>query len=206
MRVILFAALGAATGAAALELVYLLPNDHSIIATAPAYVIPGLVFGIAFGVVLLRLEFLRATGAVAYTTVSTLSHAAASYLAIAIIDPISSVLPISSALETPFGTAAARVFRIYGIADFSVTGFIASVVGGGLLAGATALLIRRLQWPLLIVAGAVLGAFLPLIDLHSSSGVGVFLFYAIWQAGYAATLAAILPPTASAAAASAAVK
>jgi hypothetical protein len=174
VRVILFAALGAAIGAAAVEFIDLLPNDQTIQIFRPTFTIPGLVFGVVFGIALLRLKLVRAAGAVAYAAASTLSNMAATTLAVAIDDPIGSILP-------------------NGIAAFGVTGFIAGAVGGGLLAGVTALLIRHLRWPLLIVAGAVLGAFLPLIDLSSSGGA--FLFYAIWQAGYAATLAAILPRT-----------
>jgi hypothetical protein len=180
VRIILFAAIGAASGAAAAELLDLLPSDQAIQIFRPIFIIPGLFFGAIVGVALRHLGHVSATGAVAYAIASTLSNAAATYLAMVIF------------LVHPNGTAV-----------LGVTGFIAGAMGGGLLAGATALLIRHFRWPL-IAAGAVLGAFLPLIDLHSI--VGPFLFYAIWQGGYAATLAAILPRTASAATPSTPVK
>jgi hypothetical protein len=179
VRVILFAALGAATGAAAIELTDLLPSDY-LIPEPYTDIIPGLIFGIAFGVVLRRLGFVRTTGAVAFAAASTLSQLTAVTLAVPSFDPTSSIL-----------------VSVGKVAPTSVTGFIAGAVGGGLLAGATALLIRRLRWrwPLLIAAGAVLGAFLPVIYLGNdcNNAVGSILFYQIWQGGYAATLAAILP-------------
>jgi hypothetical protein len=46
------------------------------------------------------------------------------------------------------------------------------------------------RWPLLIAAGAVLGAFLPLGNVEQIHGI--WIFYILWQAGYAAALAACL--------------
>jgi len=172
-RIILFAVVGAVTGAAAVEPIGLLSTENQQLRAM--FTLPGLIFGVAFSVALLRFKFVSMAAAFAYVAASTLSHMAAVTTVLA-IGPINPSFPILDLLS--------------GRAGFSFTGFSAGAVGGGLLAGATALLIRRLQWPLLIVAGAVLGAFLPLTDLGLG---GFFLFYAIWQGGYAATLAAILP-------------
>lgn len=196
VRVIVFAALGAASGAVAVELLDLLSDDQTILIFSPVIIIPGLIFGAVFGVALRRLGFVRTAGAVACVAASTLSHAVAIVVAVhlsLILEPVLKTFALHESglnLGPSLGETA-----VYG-----VIGLVAGAAGGGLLAGATALLIRHLRWPLLIGAGAVLGAFLPLIDLGRSDRPFVsfvsflmILFYTIWQSGYAATLAAILP-------------
>jgi len=167
LRILLFAALGAVTGSAAIELTDLVSAGSSL------YVFPGFVFGLAFGAVLYRLKLVGLPGGAVYLLTSTLSHAAAVFLAIAILKSVESMFGHDDNI------------------NFAVIGFIAGGLGSAFLGGATAFLIRCRRWPLLIVAGAVLGAVLPLIKLDDIGGP--YLFYAIWQAGYAATFAALLP-------------
>src|SRR5216683_2319226 len=131
-----FAGLGALTGAIAGVLIAIDFNWASL------YVLPGLVFGLAFGALLHRQRLLRSGRAALYVAAATLA--------------------------------------------------IAAAVGGGLLAGATVLLLRIARWPLLVVAGALLGALLPIL-VEGGDVIGTVAFYILWQGGYAAALAASLP-------------
>ena len=111
-------------------------------------------------------------GEAVYLVASTLAHAAVVFLAIVVQKPIESM------------------FGHNDNADFAILGITAGGLDSALLGAATAVLIRCTRWPFLIVAGACLGALLPSISLEALCGM--FLFYVIWQAGYAATFAAIL--------------
>jgi hypothetical protein len=67
----------------------------------------------------------------------------------------------------------------------------AGTTGGALLAGANRLLVPGASWIAPTIVGGVLG---PLVMLHDLGPfLGRLMFYLIWQAGYAAALAAALP-------------
>jgi hypothetical protein len=132
------------------------------------YSLPGLVFGVAVGVALWRAGRLRPAQAVGFALAATVANALAVVATLTANDPIAPLL---------------------GRASLAGTGAIGGAVGGGLLAASTARWLAHGRWPLLAVVGAMLGLLLPIID----SAVGEAIFYIVWQAGYAACLAASLP-------------
>src|SRR5216683_5796257 len=148
-----FAGLGALTGAIAGVLIAIDFNWASL------YVLPGLVFGLAFGALLHRQRLLRSGRAALYVAAATLANAAAVVTAMQSLDTVEAIV------------GSGRL-------GLALSGVIAGAVGGGLLAGATVLLLRIARWPLLVVGGDV---------------IGTVAFYILWQGGYAAALAASLP-------------
>lgn len=168
MKIIAFALLGAVTGAISAAL--LLAFDFK--AYSP-YVVPGVVFGIAFGVVFWQRRWLRLERSAAYLVAAGLANAAAVFVALHILDEVGEIV----------GKGAATL----------VTGVIAGAVGAGLLTGITSLLLSIARWPLPIAAGALLGALLPVFV--DGQDAGLFGFYILWQGGFAAAVAATLPPT-----------
>jgi len=162
-----FAGLGALTGAIAGVLIAIDFNWASL------YVLPGLVFGLAFGALLHRQRLLRSGRAALYVAAATLANAAAVVTAMQSLDTVEAIV------------GSGRL-------GLALSGVIAGAVGGGLLAGATVLLLRIARWPLLVVAGALLGALLPIL-VEGGDVIGTVAFYILWQGGYAAALAASLP-------------
>jgi len=163
-----FAGLGALTGAIAAGVLIAIDFNW-----ASLYVLPGLVFGLAFGTLLHRQRLLRPGRAALYAAAATLANAAAVVAAMQSLDTV----------ETIVGSG--------GTPALALSGGIAGAVGGGLLAAAAAPPLRIGQWPRLAAAGALLGALLPI--LIEGQEISIFAFYMIWQAGYAAALAATLP-------------
>src|SRR5712671_2806568 len=133
-----FAGLGALTGAIAGVLIAIDFSPTSL------YVVPGLVFGLAFGALLHRQRLLRSGRAALYVAAATLANAAAVVTAMQSLDTVEAIV------------GSGRL-------GLALSGVIAGAVGGGLLAGATVLLLRIARWPLLVVAGALLGALLPIL-------------------------------------------
>lgn len=166
-RLLRFAGLGALTGATAAGV--LVAVDYQ---WASLYVLPGLVFGLAFGTLLRRLRLLSLGRAALYCAAATLANAAAVVTAMQSLDTVEAIV------------GAGRL-------ALALSGSIAGAVGGGLLALAMIPPLRIAQWPRLVAAGALLGMALPL--LIDGREIGTFAFYLIWQAGYAAALAATLP-------------
>jgi hypothetical protein len=160
-----FALLGAVTGAVTAALLRALDTETSL------YVVPGLVFGVAIAIALWQRRRLPPVRAAAYVVAVSLANAAAVSIALSTSDDVASIVGKEA------GTA--------------VTGVIAGAVGAGLATGATALLasIARWLWP--IAVGAILGAILPVFVDGGDSGI--FVFYILWQAGFAAATAATLP-------------
>jgi hypothetical protein len=74
----------------------------------------------------------------------------------------------------------------------ALAGVIAGAVGGGLLGSITACLIsvRERLWPLAV--GAALGLLVPVAVEWDA--FGIFVFYILWQGGYAAALAPVVSP------------
>jgi hypothetical protein len=166
--VLVFALLGTVTGALAAAAINIAELEDGAL-----YLVPGLIFGVAFGVALWHRGFLRPVGAGAYALAAALAHGAAMGAATQLSEPVHHLLG--------GGDDPALV----------VSGVVAGAIGGGLLAAVTRFLAPIPRWPWLIAAGALLGA-LMLIALDYDPW-GVFPFYMIWQAGYAAALALILP-------------
>jgi hypothetical protein len=136
------------------------------------YLFPGLIFGAAFAGMLKRHR--KATGGqvAAFVLASGAANATAVFVCLALVDPLQDTL-ITSDL---------------GIA---ICGAIAGAIGGGLLAVATRRLFPGASLARPVAAGAMLG--LAVLAMTSLEAPGVFLFYIVWQAGYAAALASSLP-------------
>jgi hypothetical protein len=166
MTIFAFALLGAVTGALTAALLMALDFKENSL-----YVVPGVVFGIAVAIALWRRWRQPPARAVAYVIAVSLANAAAVFTAISILDEVAKIV----------GKGAST----------AVTGIIAGAVGASLATGATALLIATTRWPWPIVVGAVLGAMLPVFV--DGPDAGLFAFYIVWQSGFAAATAAMLP-------------
>jgi hypothetical protein len=165
--IITFAVFGAVTGA--LSAAILLAFDFK---GNSLYVVPGLVFGIAFAMALWQRWRLPPARAIAYLAAVSLANAAAVFTGIFILDEVATIVDKG--------------------ASTAITGVIAGAIGAGLATGAAALLMSITRWPWPIAVGAILGGTLP-IFVDGPDG-GVFVFYIIWQAGFAAATVATLPP------------
>jgi len=132
------------------------------------YCLPGLVFGAAFGAAWWRAGRLDPAQAAGFALAATLANALAVAAALTANDPIEPLLDGAS---------------------LAGAGAIGGAVGGGLLARLAAGWLKLARWPLLALAGAVLGLLLPIFD----SAAGEIAFYVVWQAGYAVALAVCLP-------------
>jgi hypothetical protein len=139
---------------------------------ASIYLFPGLIFGILFGGLLSRQRRIGAGQTVVFVLSSAIANAIAVFVCLAFADPLSDRIAIPD----------------LGIA---VSGAIAGAVGGGLLVAATRLLIPGATIGLPIAVASALG--IVVTAVMELDRAGVFLFYIVWQAGYAASLAASLP-------------
>ena len=170
-----FALLGAVSGSVATTLIWLLPEATLGILEwrpgewfflSPFSLLPGLVFGLIIGWALYRGGHAGPRTFAAYVAASTVSYLAAVNL----------------------------VFGIYGyVGSLWPTGMIGGLLGGACLTGLAAWMfafVRKFRpIALMLVAGCALGALLGI-------GVGFWwalVFFAVWQAGYAAAFATALP-------------
>ncbi len=170
-----FALLGASSGAIATGLLMVLPQRWKIeiadvLWLSSLSVVAGLVFGIIFGAVLRYLGLATPRAAVLYALASTLSYFLAVNLALHLVDRLEAIWQV---------------------------GLIAGVVGAACLTALAAWLLpfaRRIgPCALMLAAGCLLGAVLE-FPLRGNGGFADwFVFYAIWQAGYAAAFATALP-------------
>ena len=170
-----FALLGAITGSLATVGLFTLPSSmkYSVfpwLELSPLSLVPGLVFGIAFGVLLAWRGVAEPGRALGYAGASTLSYLAAVTFALELGDDFPSIW---------------------------LLGIVAGLLGGALLTGAAALLMpaaRRARAAALMVgAGGLLGALLEFPIGQDGGFWGFLLFCAAWQAGYAAAFATALP-------------
>ena len=186
----LYALLGAATGAMVAACVLFLPLEDvpsfrlfgrcvGMVTASECkglsleyYLFPGLIFGLAFGILLSASGKLVFRG-VAFALAAVVSNALAVAAWTAIADPISDFLGQDATGD--------RVFL--------VTGAIAGALGGGLLGYGAPRLLRIAGWLWLLAVGAALGLLLPLVGRSMS---GFFAFYILWQAGYAAMLGVLV--------------
>ena len=128
----------------------------------------GLVFGIKFGAVLRHLGLATPRAAVLYALASTLSYFLAVNLALHLVDRLEAIWQV---------------------------GLIAGLVGAACLTALAAWLLpfaRRIgPCALMLAAGCGLGAVLE-FPLRGDGGfVNWFVFYGVWQAGYAAAMGRI---------------
>lgn len=146
-------------------------NDCSGLELA-TYIAPGLIFGIVFGALLRRSGKLDPAGAVWFALASLVGNFLAVMVAVNVFE---STKPLFGDVELP--------------AEL-VGGLVAGAVGGGLLGRVTAALVPGVHWLRLLAVGAVLGLFLPLAltETQVLGQAGLYLFYIIWQGGYAAAL------------------
>ena len=170
-----FALLGAITGSLATVSLFTVPSSmkYSVfpwLELSPLSLAPGLVFGIVFGVLLAWRGAAGPGHALGYAAASTLSYLAAETFAV------------------EFGDSLPAIWLL---------GIVAGLLGGALLTGATALLMplaRRLRpGALMLAAAGLLGALLEIPLAQDGGFWGFLLFFAVWQAGYAAAFATALP-------------
>ena len=136
------------------------------------YLFPGLIFGIAFAGIEAWCGRLSPPHAVAFVVASGVGNAVATTLCVGLTVPLSAVLGIEGDIPA------------------ALTGAFSGAIGGGLLSVVAKLVCRaRVRWS--IVAAAGLGLLVPLVPEWPLGGS--FLFYIVWQAGYAAALGAGMP-------------
>ncbi len=167
-----FAVLGAGSGSIATTLILVAPSAWNVdvapwLTLSPGSLLPGLVFGVVIGLAL-YLRRLASVRAVAfYVVASTLSYLAA------------------------FTLAAEVLLDVIGDNIIAI-GLIAGLFGSACLTGYSALrfpFARKLRPCLLmLVSGCLLGGLLPLA-IDGDGFATTLLFFAVWQAGYAASLA-----------------
>jgi len=140
--------------------------------TLSIYLGPGLIFGVIFGIALERGFRLGRSGTALFALASLLGNTVAVMAAVNIFQLLQ---PLFDNTELPVD---------------AVTGLVAGAIGGGLLGGAAAALLPELRWGRLLAAGTGLGLLLPLaLDEHLLGSAGPYIFYALWQGGFAAALA-----------------
>ncbi len=165
-----FALLGALSGSVATTLIQVLPETSlklfEWLKLSPFSLLPGLVFGLIIGLALYRGGHAGPRAFAAYVAASTVSYLAAFNLAFGIYDHPGPMW---------------------------LTGMIAGLFGGACLTGLAAWMfpfVRKFRpIALMLFAGCVLGALL----FRFGGFWGMLLFYAAWQAGYAAAFATALP-------------
>ncbi len=176
-----FALLGAVSGSVATTLIKVMPKTilrllewqpFEWFGLSPGIAVPGLVFGLIIGSALYRGGHAGPRAFAAYVAASTVSYLAAFNLAVGVLFSTGSIWLI---------------------------GMIAGLFWSACLTGLAACMFpfARKFWPiaLMLAAGYVLGGLLGIIEMFNFGGLEVFfvLFFAVWQAGYAAAFATALP-------------
>ena len=138
------------------------------------YVFPGLAFGIVFGPLLYFCRRVSAAGAVAYALAAFVANAVAVSVCIFLIHPLDDLLSLDNL-----------------ILDIAISGVVAGAVGGGLLGAVLAVFNPASTRALSIAVAAGLGVLTPVVIMLDQPGI--FAFLIVWQAGYAAAVAASLP-------------
>lgn len=171
-----FALLGALSGSLAGVVLLAAQNIGAVeslggveVLLTPGSVVPGLTFGLIVGFALRRFQRIGVGRLAAYAAASAVSYYAAFMLAVRINETWLSLTP---------------------------TGLIAGLFGSACLTGISAILFPFVRQPrpvlLMLTAGCLLGGALELINYGFW---GTLLFFALWQAGYAAAFATALPKT-----------
>jgi hypothetical protein len=136
------------------------------------YLFPGLIFGVLFAEALRRRGQMIPRRAVVFVLASGIGNALAVFVCVALFDWASSRIDAAELA-------------------MAISGAVAGGVGGGLLTAVTGRLFPSVSVGLPIAAAAGLGVVV--VAVTELEQAGVFVFYIIWQAGYAAALAASLP-------------
>ena len=174
-EILLFAALGAVSGAITTGILFALPLNWKIeiadlLWISPLSLYAGLVFGVIFGALLKYRGLADTRTAVIYALASTASYFVAFNLALHVYD---------------------------GLEDAWLTGMIAGLAGSACFTAAAALLLpfERQVKPiaLMLVAGCLLGVLLEVALAEGATFWHWLLLFAPWQAGYAAAFATALP-------------
>jgi hypothetical protein len=131
------------------------------------YLLPGLIFGVAFAGIETWRGRLGPPGTIAFVVASVIGNALATTLCVGLTFPLSALLGIDGDLPA------------------ALAGAISGAIGGGLLSVAAKLIRRARVWRS-VVAAAGLGLLVPLVPEWPVGGS--FVFYIVWQAGYAAAL------------------
>ena len=138
---------------------------------ASTYLFPGAIFGILFGAMLLRIRRAPVNRVGAFAGASCVANALAVFLCVWLSDALTDFID-ADFFNLPMAIAGA----IAGAAGGAVLGFSAQALSLGLNLRAS------------LIAASALGLLVPLVLMWEV--LGFFVFYAIWQAGYAAALAA----------------
>ena len=154
---------------------------------ATFYLFPGALFGILFAALWSRRGGIGLGRFIAFTGASAIANAVAVFVCVWLTDRLSAAMDIGF-LDLP--AAIAGVISFLNLPT-AIAGAIAGAAGGVLLGGAAAALFPGLRLRRSIIAASSLGLLVPLVLIWEI--VGVFVFFIVWQAGYAAALASSLP-------------
>jgi hypothetical protein len=138
---------------------------------ATLYLFPGAIFGILIGAMQLRLRRAAFSRACAFAGASWVANALAVFLCVWLTDTLGDLLNIDF-LNLPM----------------AIAGAIAGTAGGVSLGFSAKALSLDINLRRSIVAAAALGLLVPLVLMWEVAGI--FIFFVVWQAGYAAALAA----------------
>ncbi len=172
---LLFAALGAVSGAIAAGSLFMFPRAWKIevadfLMISPMSIEAGLAFGVVFGSLLKYRGLVGTETAVLYAVASTASYFVAVNLALHVVD---------------------------GLEDIWLTGMVAGLAGSACLTAAAAALlpfVRRVRpIALMLAAGCLLGALLEVALADGATFWHWMILFVPWQAGYAAAFATALP-------------
>jgi hypothetical protein len=172
-RLLAFALLGIISGAiSATGVISITPPDN--FGLLLIFVLPGLAFGVIIGPALCCGGWLRPGRVPVWVVLATLGHFAAALCVTALTWRLQAALLLSEQ------------------SAILIAATLAGTLGGGILADANRFLIPGAGWITPTIVGATLG---PLVLVHDAGPIlGRLVFYVIWQAGYAAALALVLPP------------
>jgi hypothetical protein len=141
---------------------------------ATLYLFPGAIFGILFGAMLMRSTRAAFSRVCGFAAASWVANALAVFLCVWLTDALDDLIQIDF-LDLPMALAGA----IAGAAGGASLGFSAKALSLGIN-------LRRS-----IIAAATLGLLVPLVLMWEVAGI--FIFFVIWQTGYAAALVSGLP-------------
>ncbi len=167
-----FAVLGAGSGSIATTLILVAPSAWHIdvapwLTLSPGSLVPGLVFGVVIGLALYLRGLASVRAVASYILASTLSYLAAFTLAAEVLlEAIGDNIIAIGLIAGLFGSAC--------LTAFSALRFSFARRAGSCL--------------LMLASGCLLGGLLPLA-IDGDGFATTLLFFALWQAGYAASLA-----------------
>ncbi|HXP04776.1 MAG TPA: hypothetical protein VN808_11695 [Stellaceae bacterium] len=141
---------------------------------ATLYLFPGTIFGVLFAALSSRRGWIGFGRFIAFIGAAGIANAVAVFVCVWLTDWLGDVLDISF-LDLPA----------------AIAGAVAGAAGGALLGRVAATLFPGLRLRRSVIAASALGLLVPVALLWEVGGV--FLFYIVWQAGYAVALASSLP-------------